>query len=334
MKHFIIAVTCLGLSFGAAPLRAADGPAEKTITKTFTVESGGELDVDADQGDIEILTGNQDTVEVVVERDVPHVTEAGLEKALKRHKVTITQEGKVVRVVATTTKASHGLFSSAQPNLDVHIKVTVPRRFDATLNTAGGNIRVTDLNGTVDARTSGGDLNFKQVQGPVEGHTSGGNVRALGCADKLTIQTSGGNIVIKDFTGAAASADTSGGNIDVANCAGRLTVKTSGGNISIDGFAGASAYADTSGGSIQVNLTKAPTGDCWFSTSGGNVTARLPADAALNLHAMTEGGTVDSKLPVTVEGKQKDGTLEGKINGGGPNLALKTSGGNISVLKL
>ena len=49
---------------------------------------------------------------------------------------------------------------------------------------------------------------------------------------------------------------------------------------------------------------------------------------------MTEGGTVDSKLPVTVVGKQKDGMLEGKINGGGPNLALKTSGGNIQVLKL
>ena len=334
MKKIIAAVFCLGFISATPHLLAADSPPQKTITKSFTVQPGGELDVEADQGDIEVVTATQDTVDVVVEREVTHGGEAALAKALKRHKVVFSQDGKVVRVEATTEKVSHGLFSFAHPELIVHIRVTVPRRFDATLSTAGGNIAVSNLEGAVDSRTSGGDLSFSKIRGTVEGHTSGGNIKAIACTDKMTLGTSGGNVVIKDFTGASAQAETSGGNIDVANCAGRLQVKTSGGNINIEDFAGPSAYADTSGGSVEVALTKEPTGDCWFSTSGGNITARLPEDIAMNVHARTEGGSVSTKFPVTVVGKQKDGLLEGKINGGGPNLALKTSGGNIQLLKL
>ncbi|HEX3798386.1 MAG TPA: DUF4097 family beta strand repeat-containing protein [Verrucomicrobiae bacterium] len=334
MKKIIAAIFCLGFLTAIPPAFAADTFTEKTITKTFTVQPGGDLNVDTDQGDIEVVTASQNTVDITVERELAHGGKSDLEKALKRQKVVFSQDNNTIRLEATTAKASHGLFSSAPPGLDVHIRVIVPRRFNATLSTAGGDVTVSNLQGTLDARTSGGDLTFTKIQGPVEGHTSGGNVKAFACSDKLTLQTSGGNIVIKDYTGPSAQGDTSGGNIDVTHCEGRLQVKTSGGNINIEGFAGPSAYADTSGGSINVGLAKEPTGDCWFSTSGGNITARLPGDAALTLHALTEGGAVNTSLPVTVLGKQKDGHLEGKINGGGPNLALKTSGGNIQLLKL
>jgi len=333
MKISLFKVVCLSGILTAMPVFAADTNAEKTISKSFTVELGGELTVDADQGDIEVLTGDKSTVEVVVEREAKGASESKETSALKRHKVTFSQDGNKVRVEGVTAKSSHGLFSFSHPDLTVHFKITVPRRFNASLNTSGGNIHVTDLNGTVDARSSGGDLVFAKIRGAVEGHTSGGEVKASDCADKLTLQSSGGNVVIKNYTGSSAQADTSGGNIEVAGCTGALVVKTSGGNIAISAFSGASAYADTSGGSISIELDKQPTADCYIHTSGGNITANMSASTALNLTATTDGGSVSSAIPVTVEGKQKEGSLVGKMNGGGPKLSLLTSGGNIEVLK-
>src|ERR1700728_3803703 len=220
MKNPIFKVVCMSAILAALPLLAADSSAEKTVSKSFAVEPGGELSVDADEGDITVVTSDKNSVEIVVERDVQGVSDSKAPSVFKGHKITFTQDGNKVSVESVTPKQSHGLFSSSHPNLNVHFRITVPRSFNASLNTAGGNIQVTDLKGTVDAHSSGGNLDFAKIQGAVDGHTSGGNVKATECSDKLTVQSSGGNIVIKDFTGSSASADTSGGNIDVAGCTG------------------------------------------------------------------------------------------------------------------
>ncbi|MDB6020557.1 MAG: hypothetical protein JWQ04_414 [Pedosphaera sp.] len=330
----IAMVGILGLILATSSGLTAEEGAEKTITKSFAAAPGGALKVDLDGGDIQVLTGDQNTVEVVVERQVTGGTEKQAASLLKSHKVTFTQDGKEVRVEASKTK-KRGFSFRSKPNLSVRVRVTVPRRFNVSLNTDGGTIQVSDLQGTVDARSSGGDLSFTKIEGAVAGHTSGGNVKAAGCTDKLEVQTSGGNILLRDYSGTSATADTSGGNVDVHSCAGKLQVKTSGGNIVIDGFSGPGVYADTSGGAITFGLDQQPEGDCWLHTSGGNITVRLPENIAMNLIAATDGGNVTTAIPVaaTVQGKLQEGKLEGKMNGGGPVLSLRTSGGDIRVTK-
>lgn len=322
-------ITLLAAIFTMSQCLAADDSAEKTISRSFAVEPGGEISIDADRGDITISTGSQNNVEVIVEREVRGVSERKETSVLKSHKVAIVQDGNNVRVQAALAK------SRSQPNLSVRFRVTVPKRFNASLNTAGGSIQVSDLHGNVDARTSGGDLKFSKIEGPIDAHTSGGNVTAAGCTDKLQVQTSGGNIAIKDFSGPSATADTSGGSVNVITCSGAVQIKTSGGDITVDKFSGPSVFADTSGGAMTFNVEKQPAADCWFRTGGGNITVRLPENIAMNVIASTDGGEVNTAIPVnaTVQGRVKEGRLEGKINGGGPKLALKTSGGDIHILK-
>jgi hypothetical protein len=331
MKTTLLCILAISLLLAPARCPAAEDAAEKKISRTFSVQPGGEISVDADLGDIEVSVGEQNTVQVIVEREVTGGTESQAIAMLKSHKVIFTQADKQVRVEANGPKPGHSFFSHPNLSLSVHFRITVPRRFDATLNTSGGSVSVSDLTGTVDARTSGGDLTFTKIQGAIEGHTSGGNVKASGCTDKLNVQTSGGNIVLKDFTGPSASADTSGGNVEAIACAGKLQIKTSGGNIDIGNFSGAAVYADTSGGSVSFDLAKPVEGDCWLRTSGGNITAKIPSTSALDLNASTAGGEVSCELPVTVQGKVRIGKLEGKINGGGPHFLLRTSGGDIEI---
>jgi len=43
---------------------------------------------------------------------------------------------------------------------------------------------------------------------------------------------------------------------------------------------------------------------------------------------------VNSDLPISVMGKISEDSLSGKLNGGGPKLVLRSSGGGIHVRKL
>lgn len=319
----------------AAQAFAADEEAQKTISRGFNVEPGGDLTVEADQGDVRITTSDKNEVEVEVERDTPGLSESRAKALLKKHKVRMSHDDNTVRV-ETGLERSHSLFSHSQPELNVHIRITVPRRFNVSVTTAGGGIDVERLRGTVDVQSSGGDLHFAKIDGTIDGHTSGGNIRAEDCRDKLLAQTSGGSIIIKNYTGPSATADTMGGNIEVSDCEGRLQAKTSGGNITVGNFTGAGVFADTTGGTISFDMAKQPQDTSTLRTSGGNVNVRLPADIAVNINASTDGGNVNTEIPVASSlqpGKEKEGHLEGKINGGGPMLALRTSGGNIDISK-
>lgn len=55
---------------------------------------------------------------------------------------------------------------------------------------------------------------------------------------------------------------------------------------------------------------------------------------ALDLDAHTSGGDVTTDMPVTILGRQTESTLNGKVNGGGPKLVLRSSGGDIRVRRM
>ena len=54
---------------------------------------------------------------------------------------------------------------------------------------------------------------------------------------------------------------------------------------------------------------------------------------AVDVDAHASGGHVETDIPVTVQGEISRSTLKAKINGGGPELYLRTSGGSIHIKK-
>lgn len=146
----------------------------------------------------------------------------------------------------------------------------------------------------------------------------------------LDLDTSGGSIEIGDLKG-AVNAHTSGGSIDVGRIEGMLKIRTSGGSIDIEAVSGA-VNAHTSGGSVKATISKQPQSSSKLSTSGGSITVYLAKDIAVDLNAKTSGGRVSSDL--SVKGQIGKKSIRGSINGGGPELILKTSGGNVRVKAL
>ena len=145
----------------------------------------------------------------------------------------------------------------------------------------------------------------------------------------LDLNTAGGSIKVEDLTG-NVEAQTSGGSIGLGDIVGDVDVHTSGGSIRVESVYG-EIDANTSGGSIKVEFAKQITQDASLSTSGGSITAWLPEDIAIDLSASTSGGSVKSDFDV--DGRVKKRSIRGEINGGGPELSLRTSGGSVKIKK-
>lgn len=288
---------------GAIVLRAGE-----TETRSFKVGSGGTLTLDSERGSIEIVARGRKEVTVEVTKKLP-LGWFGDQDDLNDFTVEYDQSGDNVTITGRFLD-SHG-WGDHNRRLRVHYKVTVPEKYNLDLETSGGSITVSDLEGEVDVRTSGGSLDLGDIDGPVNARTSGGSISLDGSSGRTELQTSGGGITV-GRVGASLEANTSGGSIHVKEVLGAVEL-------------------ETSGGSIIATITGQPKGDCSLKTSGGGITVYLSKDVKVDVNAKTSGGNVSCDLPITVQGLLGKTEVKGKINGGGPELYLRTSGGSIKI---
>jgi DUF4097 and DUF4098 domain-containing protein YvlB len=309
---------------------AAQASINNTVRKNFNVAEGGTLIIDTDLGDITVNpAAGGVTIEVL--RRARTSSQSKANDLFRDFDLAFAQEGNNVRVTGKYDKPFRW-FDFFGNDLDVKFVVTVPARYNVQLRTSGGDVHVGDLNGEVNAKTSGGDLDLGHIGGVVEAHTSGGDVNLAASRAEIRISTSGGDVSVGDAAG-TVSARTSGGDIEIRRAATDLVAHTSGGSISI-GEAHGSIDASTSGGSISAHLVQQPRGNSQLKTSGGGITLSIGPSVAVDLDAHTSGGDIETDVPVTLLGKQSESTLNGKLNGGGPRVVLRTSGGDIRLRKM
>ncbi|HUJ43313.1 MAG TPA: DUF4097 family beta strand repeat-containing protein [Opitutaceae bacterium] len=309
MKPSLPVLVGLGWLF-AAPL-ILDAKIERTVEKTFTVQPGGTLKVQTSGGNVSVEAGAGDVVKVVAKEKIRADTDAQADELLKDLDLTIEQQGNDVTAIAKYEKKLGSWFGSTPVQVD--FSVTVPSRYNTDLKTSGGNITVGDLTGEMLAKTSGGNVKLGNIDGTVDAGTSGGNVSLGSCTGDTKLRTSGGNVRAEKIVG-RADLGTSGGDIRVQLVENTLSAHTSGGNVEA-----------AIGGALK--------GDCSLGTSGGEVRVTVDKAAAFQLDAATSGGSVRADgLTITLDGGGVGKShLSGKVNGGGPVLKLRTSGGNIRV---
>ena len=289
-----IRIAFVACALGLLAVSAAQAAIDSNIRKSFNVAEGGTLIIDTDIGDIRVDPG-AGGVAIEVVRRAKTSSQSRAQDLFNELDLRFGQEGNNVRV---TGKYDHSFrwFNLFGNDLDVKFIVTVPSRYNLQLGTAGGDVHVGDLNGEVRAKTSGGDLDLGHIAGVVDAHTSGGDVSIAGGRSALTLSTSGGDVKVGD-----AAADVS---------------------------------AKTSGGAIEARIAQRPSGDSTLKTSGGGITLSIAPNVAIDVDAHTSGGDIETDVPVTLLGKQSESTLEGKLNGGGPRVVLRTSGGDIRLRKM
>ncbi|MDM3870757.1 hypothetical protein QSV34_05260 [Porticoccus sp. W117] len=297
---------------------AAAFAADREIKEVFEVTPGEQLLVGTDTGAITVESHPEDTVVVRVEIE-------GLDE--DQFDVTMTYRNGVVEVIGEKEST---WFEWGWGSSKVRYYLLVPEQFNVELLTSGGSIEARNLEGAVAAKTAGGSLRFDGIDGEINGKTSGGSIRIGTVSGDVAAKTSGGSISAERVEG-NLNARTSGGSIKLGRVTGMAEAKTSGGSIHVDAV-GTGLSAKTSGGSIKATFYQQPTEHSKLSTSAGGVTALVAADVALNIDA--KGSRVRSEFALENADDSSKKSLSGTLNGGGPNLTLRTSAGNVRVLKI
>jgi hypothetical protein len=290
------------------------GNIDDRINKTYPVGSGGTLAIESDIGSIEVRGTDIDSVEVEILKDVRKTSEKKAQEILKNFDIQFDHSGNDVTIVAKYKKKGlSGFWNNVGKYLRVKYIIAVPSEYNVDLNTKGGSITVENLYGEVLSKTSGGSLSFDNIQGTISGKTSGGSVTIGEVKGQTNVRTSGGSVHIRLAEG-PVDAQTSGGSITVEEVVGEIK-------------------AHTSGGSVKAYLSRQPEADCSLTTSGGSITVHFSEGMGLDINAKTSGGRVHTDFPVSISGEIAKNAMHGQMNGGGPELYLRTSGGSIYLKK-
>ena len=290
------------------------GDIDDRITKTYQVGPGGTLSIESDIGSIQVRGADIDSVDVEILLGARTKSDKKAQEILEDFDIQFHHSGVDVTIDAKYKKKGlRGFWNNIGRYLRVKYIIAVPFEYNVDLNTRGGSITVEHLQGEVLSKTSGGSLSFDNIQGNISGKTSGGSVSIGEVVGQTNVRTSGGSVHIRLAEG-PVDAHTSGGSITVEEVVGEIK-------------------AHTSGGSVNAYLSSQPEADCSLTTSGGSITVHLSEGIGVNINAKTSGGRVHTDFKVTLSGEVRKNAMHGEMNGGGPELYLRTSGGSIYLKK-
>lgn len=274
---------------------AASQAGAQDFERTVPADPGGTLLIELTTGSIEVET--HERAEVQIDARASGWASRAMRFALE-------QDDDEVRLTGSRSSWLPGLGPGR-----VRVRARVPLRFNVDLRTSGGQVEVDEVTGQVEVSTSGGEIDLNQISGVIDVETSGGGIKAREIRGDLSGQTSGGSIHVSEVKG-DVEVETSGGSIRIRE---------------IDG----SVDAETSGGSISVRFAGAPAGE--IETSGGGIQVQIPGHLGVDLEAETSGGRISIDEAISVSGRVGRSQVEARLNGGGSELKLQTSGGNIHI---
>ena len=315
------------------------------MTKSLSNESVKSTEVQTSGGSISV-TGVNSAAETKVEVYITsnngrnEISKEEIEKRLQEYDLTVSVSNNKLTAIAKPKQRN----MDWKRGLSISFKVFVPKNISTDLSTSGGSISITNLTGDQKFTTSGGSLHVDNVGGKVDGRTSGGSIHLDNSRDdidlttsggsiaarnsegKIRLNTSGGSLDIKDLKG-DIKATTSGGSVNGRNISGELITHTSGGGIHLSEMA-CSLEASNSGGGIDIEMKELGK-YVKISNSGGSVDLKLPKNKGVDLDL--SGGRIKTDQLGNFDGRIEDDSLQGKLNGGGVPVRVRSSSGRISL---
>ena len=174
----------------------SDESSSAVVSRTLDANPGEELD-------LRLEAGGSVTIQGWNERQVQVEGRLGGRDADKiRVDVDRVEEGIQVRVYFT-----EDLRSQSSSN---EFKIRVPRRFDVSLNSAGGGLKISKVEGSFKGSTGGGEIVLDHVAGDAELSTGGSDIRVTDSHLDGEVSTGGGRVDLIRVTGELVGASGNG----------------------------------------------------------------------------------------------------------------------------
>ena len=130
-------------------------------------------------------------------------------------------------------------------NCGLNATLDVPSHTAVDLNTGGGNMQVSGIQGNVTLDSSGGDVGISGIGGTADVLTGGGNLTASDLGGVLNFTTSGGDVDGSGLFSPHVTTGSGGGNVTLVftTVPDYVKVGSSGGDITIVVPRGSTSYA-------------------------------------------------------------------------------------------
>jgi DUF4097 and DUF4098 domain-containing protein YvlB len=165
----VAAVATTGCDIVTADLKHA---ATSEWRKTYTLESGGHVEISNVNGRIRVEPSEGNRVEVVAEKKGRGMSEEAAKEAADRIEIKETVSGSSIRI-ETKMPQMNGLFRGSA---EVSYAVRVPSDAEVKFTTVNGGIELSRLKGRIDAETTNGGITARDVGGAIGATTTNGGI--------------------------------------------------------------------------------------------------------------------------------------------------------------
>jgi DUF4097 and DUF4098 domain-containing protein YvlB len=250
------------------------------------------------RADLHVTTGDGDvTITGTDQQQIDaHVTASGWKIGPNDVQIIESQSGNDVSIEVKVPHWNFSFFGGGHRSL--RVEVSVPRQLDLNVRTSDGNVTAQGVSGKIQFDTGDGNVTAGNIKGDIRIHTGDGHIEG------------------HNFDG-SLDADTGDGNLRIDGRFDALALKTGDGSIE----------AQVGSGSKLANSWNLHSGD-------GHITLRVPGDLNATLDAHTGDGSITLDIPIQVSGSLSHSSVRGKLNAGGPTLAISSGDGSIHIEKL
>jgi len=277
----------LSEAFAPASQRPAPESGQESASETFETSNsfvGTAVVVVNRYGDVKVLTGAEERVEITGEKIAWAATDAEARVLLQQVFVTNRLENGIYKIDLVAPV-------DGRDRVTVDLTITVPPGVACEIETTFGDIDVAGTSPALTARSNSGDITARDASsgsGETRTATRSGTVHISGwktSSGSITAQTVSGDIIATNLgsTGDvmlhSQSGDISGTGVETAS---GLTVESISGDIQINGGSAATqATVKSQSGNVHVMATRAPqltvesvSGDANISDVGGTLTLK------------------------------------------------------------
>ncbi len=340
MKQFFLIISIIFLALFSA---LAQAPDDYSFKQSFKISTPADLAIRTSDGFINAYASNdEDEIKVffIVKRN-SKVQDMDLDELRDHLDVEISNTSNSLQIIIK--QQGSDWLMSWRDRYHVSFYILAPKRTECTLKTSDGNIKLEgfagdqvcstsdgniaaeSIDGSLDARTSDGNIDVFNVDGDTGLRTSDGNIVAENIRGNCEFKTSDGRISVSSITG-DVHAVTSDGNISMLQARGVHSARTSDGNINFEELSGG-LEAQTSDGDIRGEFEKL-SGRVALKTSDGNISVTVPDGIGLDI--LLKGEDIHTRLE-DFSGDTDEHRIEGRIRGGGIDIELVTSDGDVNL---
>ena len=307
-------------------------------SKTLNVEGGPvNLIVNDGAGDVSVIGGDGDTVDIEVVKTGNAPTQARAEQDLEDIQYVVRQDGNTITL-------TYELDKIRTDNVDtVDFTITVPVETSVQVETSLGEVSVSGINGDTTITNDFGTISVENITGALSANSNSGrldvNSVKAGSQD-IDIHSGFGQVTAEQLSGKNISITSSSGMIELNNirATGDLLTSSDFGNVTYKNGSSASLDVGTKSGKVsitkvnirnglkiqndfgEIELVQAMAGSYDIHTNSGSI----DIDGAQNsLKAHTDFGsiTIKNAESTTLDLDTKSGTIEfnGSL-GSGPHM--------------